>query len=73
MAADSPSSRPKRSSSSTPDAPNKKRPPVGDEDVSTDSEDAITKEEIEGTEPTAASSSEAPRARNACMRICLLP
>ncbi|ROW02852.1 hypothetical protein VSDG_01679 [Cytospora chrysosperma] len=69
MTANSPSSRPKRSSSSTPDAPNKKRPPVGDEDVSTDPEDAITKEEIEGTEPTAASSSEAPRARNAFSEI----
>ncbi|KUI56719.1 Aprataxin-like protein [Cytospora mali] len=66
MGADSPSSRPKRSPSDTPDAPNKKRPPVGDEDSSNDTaEDAITKEEIDGAEPSAASSGGAPRARNA--------
>ncbi|KAK7749723.1 aprataxin-like protein [Cytospora paraplurivora] len=47
-------------------APNKRRPPVGDEDSATESaDDAINTEEIQGTELPAASSSETSKARNA--------
>ncbi|KAI3399347.1 hypothetical protein diail_7302 [Diaporthe ilicicola] len=65
MGPESSSSWPKRGPSDSPDAPNKKRPPGGDEDLRTDPEDAITNEEMQGTELPSDKPSKAGKIRSA--------
>lgn len=67
MGSESSSFRPKRHPSDSPDAPNKKRPPVGDEAPLADAEDAITQDEIHGAELQSDKPSKSGKIRNACM------
>jgi hypothetical protein len=50
MGSEIPHYPPKRHSSESPDTPNKKRPPVGEESSLAEPEDAITQDEIKGVE-----------------------
>lgn len=63
------SHRPKRHPSDSPDPPNKKRPPVGDEAPLTDAEDAITQDEIQGAELPSDKPGKSGKIRNACRLI----
>ncbi|KAI7781560.1 HIT domain-containing protein [Diaporthe eres] len=65
MGSESSSFRPKRHPSDSPDAPNKKRPPVGDEAPLADAEDAITQDEIHGAELQSDKPSKSGKIRNA--------
>lgn len=60
--------RPKRHPSASPEAPNKKRPPVGQEASQANPEDAITRDEIQGAGP-ASDNSNSGKVRNACRLI----
>lgn len=66
---ESSSFRPKRHPSCSPEAPNKKRPPVGGEVPLTDSEDAITQDEIHGAELPSENSGKPGKIRNACRLV----
>lgn len=66
---ESSSFRPKRHPSGSPDAPNKKRPPVGGEAPLADSEDAITQDEIHGAELPSEKSAKPGKIRNACRLV----
>lgn len=66
MGSESSSHGPKRRPSDSPDAPNKKRPPVGDEASLMDPEDAITQDEIQGAELPPGKPSKPGKMRNAC-------
>lgn len=65
MGSESSDYRHKRHPSGSPDTPNKKRPPVGEEASLTDPEDAITQDEIHGAE-LPSDNSRSGKVRNAC-------
>lgn len=69
MGSESSSYGPKRRPSDSPDTPNKKRPPVGDEASLMDSEDAITQDEIQGADLPSEKPSKPGKARNACRLV----
>lgn len=57
--------RPKRHPSNSPEAPNKKRPPVGERTSPTDPEDAITSDEIQGAAELGPDNGNSGKIRNA--------
>lgn len=68
MGSESSSYRPKRRpSDSSPEAPNKKRPPIDEENTANDPEDAITQEEIQSIGTPSDNPSQPGKIRNACM------